>query len=107
MPGSSPGGKGLVVKKHRLSYFGLRIADFGFFGFSFSIRIPQSAFRNLEAGLSGVTQFGIRNVEFGILTSFFHSAIRIPHLNCPPDPKNETCLMVFAFNALASGPGKT
>jgi hypothetical protein len=27
-----------------------RIADFGFFGFSFSIRIPQSAFRNLVAG---------------------------------------------------------
>ena len=30
-----------------------RIADFGFFWFSFSIRIPQSAVRNLEAGLSG------------------------------------------------------
>jgi hypothetical protein len=32
-------------KKHRPSYFGFRI-----FWFSFSIRIPQSAFRNLEAG---------------------------------------------------------
>jgi hypothetical protein len=64
-----PGSKGVKRKKHRPRYFGLRISDFGFFGFSFSIRIP--------------------------------------HLNCPPDPKNETCLMVFAFNALASGPGKT
>jgi hypothetical protein len=34
--------------------------------------LPQS-----EAGLSGVTQFGIRNVEFGIFTSFF--PFRIPH----------------------------
>jgi hypothetical protein len=33
--------------------------------------LPQNA-----AGLSGVTQFGIRNVEFGILTSFF--PFRIP-----------------------------
>jgi len=24
---------------------------------------------------------------------------------CPPDPGNEMCLMVFARNALASGPG--
>jgi len=24
---------------------------------------------------------------------------------CPPDPRNEACLMVFACNALASGPG--
>jgi hypothetical protein len=54
----------------------LRISNFGFFGFSFSIRIPQSAFRNLVAGLSGVTQFGIRNVEFGIFISFF--PFRIP-----------------------------
>jgi hypothetical protein len=65
------GSKGVARKKHRPSYFGFRIADFGFFWFSFSIRIPQSAFRNLEAGPSGVTEFGIRNVEFGIFTSFF------------------------------------
>jgi hypothetical protein len=55
------------------------------------------------AGPSGVTQFGIRNVEFGIFTSFF--SFRIPHSNCPPGLRNETCLMVFARNALASGPG--
>jgi len=24
---------------------------------------------------------------------------------CPPDPENDLCLMVFARNALASGPG--
>jgi hypothetical protein len=47
------GSKGVTCKKHRPSYFGLRISNFGFFGFSFSIRIPQSAFRNLVAGLSG------------------------------------------------------
>jgi hypothetical protein len=35
------------------SYFGLRISDFGFFCFPFSIRIPQYTIRNLEAGLSG------------------------------------------------------
>jgi hypothetical protein len=31
--------------------FGFRIADFGFFGFSFSIRIPQSTFRNFSGPL--------------------------------------------------------
>jgi len=31
------------------------------------------------AGPSGVTQFGIRNVEFGIFTPFFHSAFRNRH----------------------------
>jgi hypothetical protein len=51
-----------------------RISDF--FGFSFSIRIPQSAIRNLEAGPSGDTEFGIRNVEFGIFISFF--LFRVP-----------------------------
>jgi hypothetical protein len=50
--------------------FGLRISDF--FGFLF-----QSAFRNLVAGPSGATEFGIRNVEFGILCFFF--PFRIPH----------------------------
>jgi len=54
-----------------------RIADFGFriFLVFFSIRIPQSPFRNLMAGASGATQFRIRNVEFGILCFPF----RIPH----------------------------
>jgi hypothetical protein len=85
-----------------ISDCGLRISDF--LGFLF-----QSAFRNRHSAIwrRAYRAPQIRNVEFGILTSFFHSAIRIPHLNCPPDPKNETCLMVFAFNALASGPGKT
>ena len=36
-----PGSRGDTRKKHRPSYFGLRISDFGFFWFSFSIRIPQ------------------------------------------------------------------
>ena len=47
------GSKGVARKKHRPSYFGLRISDFGFFCFPFSIRIPQSTIRNLEAGTSG------------------------------------------------------
>jgi len=71
-----PGSKGVARKKHRPNYFGLRISDFGFFCFPFSIRIPQSKIRNLEAGPAGVTEFGIRNVEFGIFTSFF--PFRIP-----------------------------
>jgi hypothetical protein len=37
--------RALRVKNHRASYFGLRILYFGFLGSSFSIRIPQSAFR--------------------------------------------------------------
>jgi len=46
------------------------------------------------------------NAEF--LSAFFeipHSAIGIPHLNCPPDPRNEVCLMIFPRQALGSGPG--
>jgi hypothetical protein len=43
----------------------------------------------------------IRNVEFGISRFLFS----IPHFHRPPDPKNEMCLMVFARNALAFGPG--
>jgi hypothetical protein len=88
-----------------ISDCGLRISDF--FGF-LSIRIPQSAFRNLEAGPSGATECGIRNVEFGILFFFLtipHSAFYIPHFGCPPGLKNDSCLMVFSRNALASGPG--
>jgi len=41
--------------------------------------------------------------DFGFF--WFSFSIRIPHLNCPPDPENEPCLMVFARNALAFGPG--
>jgi len=47
-PGS-PAFGGIARKKHRPSYFGFRIADFEFFWFSFSFRIPQSTFRNLDA----------------------------------------------------------
>jgi hypothetical protein len=63
--------------------------------------LPQN-----EAGPSGVREFGMWNSEF--FASLFpipHSAIGIPHFNCPPGPRNEVCLMVFARNALASGPG--
>jgi hypothetical protein len=95
-----PGSKGVKRKKHRPRYFGLRIADFGFFGFSFSIRIPQSAFRNLEAAYRALP-----NSEFGMWNSEFLLLFSIPHFHRPPDPKNETCLMVFARNALAFGPG--
>jgi len=42
---------------------------------------------------------------FAFFFSIPHSAIGIPHLNCPPGPENEGRLMVFARNALASGPG--
>jgi hypothetical protein len=88
MVGLWPGGKELLGNKYRPSYFGLRISDFGFFWFSFSIRIPQSAFRNLVAGRSGVpnSEFGMWNSEF--LGFFFipHSALYIPHFHCPPGP---------------------
>jgi len=52
--------------------------------------------------------FRIADFGFRIFLVFFfnpHSAIGIPHLNCPPGPGNEARLMVFARNALASGPG--
>jgi hypothetical protein len=52
--------------------------------------------------------FQIADCGFRIFLVFFfnpHSAIGIPHLNCPPGPGNEARLMVFARNALASGPG--
>jgi len=50
----------------------------------------------------------ILDFGFRVFWVFFfnpHSAIGIPHLNCPPGPRNEGRLMVFARNALASGPG--
>jgi hypothetical protein len=56
-----PGSKAVARKKHRPSYFGLRISDFGFFRFSFSIHIPQSAFRNLVSRLD--TRPGLWNID--------------------------------------------
>jgi hypothetical protein len=44
MPGSWPGGKGLLLKKHRP--IGFRISNCEFRILGFSIRIPQPAFRN-------------------------------------------------------------
>jgi len=89
----------------RIADCGLRISDFFGFLFQSAFRNPHSAFwwRAYRVPLN--SECGIRNFYF-----FFpipHSAIGIPHLNCPPDPENEPCLMVFARNALASGPGNT
>jgi len=81
-------------------YFGLRIADFGFFCI-FSIWILRSAIRNFEAGPPGVTEFGIPGF-------FFHSAFSISHFDFPRNPENECGLMVFARNPAkggTSGPG--
>jgi hypothetical protein len=61
MLGLWPGGKGVTRRKHRP--FSLRISDCGFriFGFSFSIRIPQSTFRICMArpfhGIKGASWF--------------------------------------------------
>jgi hypothetical protein len=52
--------------------------------------------------------FRISDCGFRIFLVFFfnpHSAIGIPQFGCPPGPENEARLMVFARNALASGPG--
>ena len=76
-------------------YFGLRIADFGFFGFSFSIRIPQSAFRNLVAGPWAIHRIAPTRIQPEDVVLAL----------CPPGPRNETRLMIFSRNALASGPG--
>jgi hypothetical protein len=99
------GSKGVTCKKHRLSHFGLRIWDCGFFGFLF-----QSAFRNRHSAIWRRAYRVLPNSECGMWNSeflllFFHSALCIPHFNCPPGPRNEGCLMVFARNALAPGPG--
>ncbi|MCX5918840.1 MAG: hypothetical protein NTX30_19435 [Deltaproteobacteria bacterium] len=75
------------------------IPDCGFFGFLF-----QSAFRNLEAGLSGATEFGIRNVEFGILFFFLtipHSTSRI--LVARPTQKMNRALWFLRATPLLSG----
>jgi hypothetical protein len=84
-----------------ISDCGFRISDF--FGF-----LLQSAFRNRHSAIWGRAYRALPNSEFGILCFFFsilHSAFYIAHLSCPPDPENEPCLMVFARNALAFGPG--
>jgi hypothetical protein len=83
-----PGSRGVARKKHRREKNSTRRSPV----------LPQN-----EAGPSGVTQFGIRNFYF--FFSIPHSAIDIPHLNCPPGPGNEARLMVFSRNAPASGPG--
>jgi len=94
-PGS-PAFGGIAWKKHRPSYFGLRISDFGFFGFSFSIRIPQSAFRNLEAGPWAIHRIAPTRIQpEDVVLALF-----------PPGPRNGMCLMIFLPNSLASGPGK-
>ena len=52
------------------------------------------------------SEFGMWNSEF--FAFFFaipHSALCIPHLNCPPVPWNQRRLMVSACKALAPGPG--
>jgi len=71
---------------------------------------PHSAIGIPQFGGGPIGRYRIRNSECGIRNFYFffsipHSAIGIPHLNCPPGPENEARLMVFARNALASGPG--
>ena len=58
-------------------------------GKEFAQEIP-SVLPQGEAGLSGVTEFGIRNVEFGIIVFlFWHSAFRTLHFafQLPARPK--------------------
>jgi hypothetical protein len=52
-----------------------------------------------------ISDFGLRISDF--LDFFFnlHSAIGIPQFGCPPGPRNEARLMIFARNALVFGPG--
>jgi hypothetical protein len=63
-------------------------------------RKVRRAYRALEN-----SEFGMWNSEFFLLFPIPHSAFYIPHFGCPPGPRNETRLMVFARNALAFGPG--
>jgi len=95
MPGSWTGSKDLVREKHRPSYFGLRISDFGFLGSSFSIRIPQSAFRNLQAGPWAIHRIAPTRIQPEDVVLAL----------CPPVLWNQRCLMVFAHQVLAPGPG--
>jgi hypothetical protein len=85
------GSKGVTCKKHRREKNSLRRSPPCF-------RRVRRAYRALPN-----SECGIRNFYF-----FFpipHSALCIPHFNCPPGPRKEGRLMVFARNALASGPG--
>jgi hypothetical protein len=50
-----------------------------------------------------ISNCGFRN--FGVFFFNPHSAIGIPQFRGPPGPRNENCLMIFARNGLASGPG--
>jgi len=74
-----------------------RIADFGFFKFSFSIRIPQSTIRNF-----------VRRAHRAPGRAPLHRTNPVlgKRMACPPGPKHERCLMVFSRKALASRPGK-
>jgi len=87
-----------------------RISDFGFRIFLIFFFNPHSAIGIPQFGGGPIGRYRIRNSECGIRNSPFffsipHPAIGIPHLNCPATPRNEARLMVFARNALASGPG--
>ncbi|MCX5918796.1 MAG: hypothetical protein NTX30_19215 [Deltaproteobacteria bacterium] len=60
-----------------------------------------------EAGPSGVTQFGIRNVEFGIFTSFF--SFRIPQSafrNLDARPAQEMMRALWFLRATPLLPGR-
>jgi hypothetical protein len=80
-----------------------RIADCGFRIFLVFFFNPHSAIGIPQFGGGPIGRYRIRNSECGIRNFYFFFSI--PHLNCPPGPENEARLMVFARNALASGPG--
>jgi len=70
------------------------ISDFGFriFWFSFSIRIPQSAFRNLEAGRWAIHRIAPTRIQ----------PEDVVMAMCPPGPGNGM-LMVFPRNPAKGG----
>jgi hypothetical protein len=73
--------------------FGLRISDFFVFLF-------QSAFRNLQ---SAIWRRAYRAPSRAPLHQ--NNPALSERMVCPPGRENESCLMVFARNFLASGPG--
>jgi len=89
-----PGSRGVARKKHRPSYFGFRISDF--FGFSLSIRIPQSTIRNFVRRAHRAPSRAPLHPNNPVLTE---------RTICPPGPRNGMRLMVFPRNAPASWPG--